>query len=351
MLFGYSTGLYAFLTETDRFPIEKIYIVFNKYPANQDRIMTKGRAAMFGYVRPYKDELLVREYEQYKAVYCGLCKALGDYFGIGARYTLSFDCTFYAMVAIGISGNTLHVTKGRCTVNPAKKCSFISTQDEEAYKKTSALSILMTYHKCKDNIADDSFLKSFASRLALPLLSGKYKKARAWYPEMEAAVSKAMKQQALAEQTQHSSIDQCCDSTAQMLSVLFEALAGENAGQRMVLQQFGYFLGRWVYLMDAADDLAVDLKTDSFNPFIQKLSLQEYGKGGKEYAGDVKKQAEEACNEVLNRNIAGMTQPLQLLELGDFERIVENIIKKGLPRMQQEILFLHIKEKKHDRSV
>lgn len=313
--------------------------------------MTKGRAAMFGYVRPYKDELLVREYEQYKAVYCQLCRALGDHLGIGARYTLSFDCTFYAMVAIGVSGDAIVARKGRCTVNPAKKCNFICTQDGDAYKKAAALSILMTYHKCRDNIADDSFFKSLASRLALPLLSRKYKKAKTWYPEMETAVAAAMNRQALAEQEQAISIDRCCDPTAQMLSTLFRELAGGEKGQEMVLGQLGYFLGRWVYLMDAADDLAADLKSGSFNPFIEKLNLQDYRKGGKEYTGEVKKQAEEACNEILNRNIAGMMQPLQLLSLTHFEKIIENIIQKGLPRMQQEILFLHIKEKKHDRPV
>lgn len=307
---------------------------------------------MFGYVRPYKDLLLVREYEQYKAVYCQLCKALGKHFGIGARYTLSFDCTFYAMVAIGVSEAPICLEKGHCTVNPAKRCNFISTQDGEAHKKAAALSIFMTYHKLRDNLDDERFLKSLGSRILLPLLTRKYQKAKSWYPDMETAVAQAIRQQALAEGDAEVSIDRCCEPTAQMLSVLFAELAGEDTGQNAVLKQFGYFLGRWVYLMDAADDLPEDLKNGRFNPFIHRLSLQAYGEpGGEAFAGEIKRQAEEACNEMLNRTIAGMTLPLQLLELRYFDKIVENIIQKGLPRMQQEILFLHIKEKKHDRSV
>ena len=56
---------------------------------------------MFGYVRPYKDELRVREYEQYKAIYCGLCRALGKNYGVLSRLTLSYDCTLFAAAAIG----------------------------------------------------------------------------------------------------------------------------------------------------------------------------------------------------------------------------------------------------------
>ena len=32
---------------------------------------------MFGYVRPNRDELKVRELRDYEALYCGLCRALG----------------------------------------------------------------------------------------------------------------------------------------------------------------------------------------------------------------------------------------------------------------------------------
>ena len=39
---------------------------------------------MFGYVRPFKSELLVREYDQYKAAYCQLCRALREHYGRAA---------------------------------------------------------------------------------------------------------------------------------------------------------------------------------------------------------------------------------------------------------------------------
>ena len=55
---------------------------------------------MFGYVKAYKPELKVRDYEQYKAVYCSLCKTLGREYGLFARLTLSYDFTFAALLRL-----------------------------------------------------------------------------------------------------------------------------------------------------------------------------------------------------------------------------------------------------------
>ena len=78
---------------------------------------------MFGYVRPYKSELLVREYEQYKSVYCELCRELGKSYGWTARFTLSYDCTFYALLSLAVTEAKVTLHQGRCTVNPMKNAA------------------------------------------------------------------------------------------------------------------------------------------------------------------------------------------------------------------------------------
>ena len=115
----------------------------------------------------------------------------------------------------------------------------------------------------------------------------------------------------------------------------------------MILEELGYFLGRWVYLMDAADDLSEDLEKGSFNPFIGALGLSQ----GHMLKDEQKKQVEETCNQTLNMTAARITAAFHLLEWNRFGPIIENVITKGLPEMQREILFLHAKEKKHVGSV
>ena len=122
---------------------------------------------------------------------------------------------------------------------------------------------------------------------------------------------------------------------------------GSNAGEKAVLSEVGYFLGRWIYIMDAADDLTDDLLQQKFNPFIQKLGLES--SRGLHLLPEERKRADEECNAVLNGSHARLLPAVNLLPSGKFTRILENIFEKGLPEMQREILFLHIKkEKRHD---
>ena len=115
--------------------------------------------------------------------------------------------------------------------------------------------------------------------------------------------------------------------------------------QAVALERFGYFLGRWVYLIDAADDLAEDLGEGAFNPFIPRLGLS----GKTELSQEERKAADEACNQALNATAAQMLLAFNLLDLRDFGPILENVVTKGLPEIQREILFLHIREKKKKR--
>jgi hypothetical protein len=51
---------------------------------------------MFGYIRPLKGELKLREFEKFRACYCGLCSALGKEYGITSRLILNYDFFFLA---------------------------------------------------------------------------------------------------------------------------------------------------------------------------------------------------------------------------------------------------------------
>ena len=294
---------------------------------------------MFGYVRPHKSELLVREYDQYKAVYCQLCRVLGQEYGMLARFFLSYDCTFYALLALSVSGAPPQEHKGRCCANPLKRCMYLECAGEE-YKKAAALTVLLTWHKLRDDLDDQGFWKSLGKRLLSPLVGRKARRAGQRFPFLAQAAQAAMDAQREAEGA-GAGVDQCAEPTAGLLAAVFQELAGENRLQAAALERFGYFLGRWVYLMDAADDLGEDLRTGSFNPFIRRLGLE--GKASLSPEGQA--QAREACNAALNATAAQILLPLNLLELENFGPIIENVVRKGLPELQRELLFLHVKGK------
>lgn len=301
---------------------------------------------VFGYIRPWKAELLVREYEQYRGLYCTLCKRMGLAYGRISRLTLSYDCTFLVMVLLGLSDDCPSFSSGRCVVNPTKACFFCSG-GEEVFRYAGAVSILLTDAKLRDDLADGKPMEKLRAGFLRMLGHFSAKKAARAFPKLAAQVEEYLQAQTQAEKESPASLDACAHPTATLLAGVLRQWAGEDEKLAVILEQFGYFLGRWVYLMDAADDLRKDLASGEFNPFIGALGLD----GIPSLEGEQRRQAEEACNGVLNMTVSRIIAPLTLLEWKRFGPIIENVIYKGLPEMQREILFLHAKEKKHVRSV
>ncbi len=301
---------------------------------------------MFGYVRPQKSELLVREYEQYKGVYCSLCRQLGESYGLASRLTLSYDCTFYAMLLLAMSPECPGFHIGRCVVNPLKKCTYCNAGEKELVA-ASALSVFMTYHKIKDDIADSHFFGKLRGYVLLPLAARARKKAARDFPKMDSVVAEAMVQQRAAEQSESPGVDLCAEPTANMLQQVFEMAQGidsdADGSRSRVLRQFGYYLGRWIYLMDAADDMEKDVKSRSFNPFAIQYQLNE--SSTQEDFGKAKESANLALNSTLSQLIAAFN----ILDLQHFGPILENVIRKGLPEIQKVLLFT--KEKMNVRSL
>ncbi len=306
------------------------------------RLRLIGVNQVFGYIRPHKSELLVREYEQYRGIYCTLCKQMGLTYGRISRLTLSYDCTFLAMVLMGLSEECPSFAKGRCVVNPLKSCVFCSG-GQEAFRYAGAVSILLTDAKLLDDWQDSGFFGKCKAGFLRLLGRRSYRKAAKAYPEMAESVKRYLAAQQSAEKNTPGSLDACADPTAQLLAEVLKNWSRGDERLSVILEQFGYFLGRWVYLMDAADDLPSDIKEKEFNPFIGALGLE----ANTELEGETRRKAEEACNSVLNMTVSRIIAPLNLLEWQRFGPIIENVIEKGLPEMQREILFLHAKEKKH----
>lgn len=286
---------------------------------------------MFGYLQIHKDELKVKEYEAYKSVYCGLCKQLGRDYGFMTRLILSYDCTFYAILLMSLKRSCTGFSDGRCKFNPLKKCKFADCKDN-AYSKASALSVISAYYKVVDDIDDSGFFKRIALKIAKPFFGRRQKKAARRFPEIEIIVSEMMKNQKAAENDELVTIDKAANPTAKMISDL-AALEGGNDLQKRVLSEFGYQIGRWVYLIDAADDYEKDKKSGNFNPFI-KADIND-----KDY-----------INSVLSQSLARAYDAYNLLDIIDFKPIIDNMMLYGFPNKQNAVLN-NRQEVKNEQSV
>lgn len=286
---------------------------------------------MFGYLQIHKDELKVKEYEAYKSVYCGLCKQLGKDYGFLTRLILSYDCTFYAILLMSLKRSCTGFSDGRCKFNPLKKCKFADCKDN-AYSKASALSVISAYYKVVDDIDDSGFFKRIALKIVKPFFGRRQKKAARRFPEIENIVSEMMKNQKAAENDELVTIDKAANPTAKMISDL-AALEGGNDLQKRVLSEFGYQIGRWVYLIDAADDYEKDKKSGNFNLFI-KADIND-----KDY-----------INSVLSQSLARAYDAYNLLDIIDFKPIIDNMMLYGFPNKQNAVLN-NRQEVKNEQSV
>ena len=279
---------------------------------------------MFGYIRPLKDEMKMKDYEIYKSVYCGLCRHLGRDYGLLARLTLSYDCTVLAMLAMSLKNDGCTITRRCCCCNPLKKCLMCDTDEKGSFEFAGAVSVMMAYYKLTDTMIDGSFLKKCAAAVLKLLLYRNYRKAARQYPEIDRLTAEMMSRQQQAEK-QNANTDQSAAPSAELIAALCRMLT-EDEGQQFVLGEFGYYVGRWIYLMDAADDLEKDVKENNFNPY--KNVFKENSQGAAEF-----------CNASLNMTAARIIQAYDLLELHLYKDILDNIVYEGLAFQQRYCLF------------
>ena len=280
---------------------------------------------MFGYVRTDKGELKVREYELYRGLYCTLCKQLSKRYGVLSRLILSYDMTFLALVRLSEKGISPKFKGGRCPFNPAKRCNYCTNAGDE-YAFVCAAAILMFYYKVKDNISDSPFFKRLLFFLLLPFAAIKRKKAKKLFPQLDSLISDCLQKQAETEKKNTSSPDEAAHNSADALGKIFSFGFEEK---KKDLYFFGYFVGRWVYLMDALDDIEKDIKNRSFNVFVNKYSLTQ------------KTLPEEARHEIqstLNQSSAEAVKAFKSTNCTALSEIIENVLYGGMLCSMENIL-------------
>lgn len=148
---------------------------------------------MTGYIKAFKPELKIKDYELYRGVYCSECRVLGRLYTPIARMLLSYDFTFLSIVRLALQEQCGKFEKGRCCVNPAKKC--LKCTDDAELERSADVVIIVSYYKLLDDIEDGGFFKRLACRLIKPALSLMHKKAARRQEMLDRAVAAAMKEQ------------------------------------------------------------------------------------------------------------------------------------------------------------
>ena len=122
---------------------------------------------MFGYVRPVREELKCKDFDLYRATYCGLCRELRRKYGLLAPMFLNFDFTFLALL-LWPAEQRFVPCRGRCHANPLARKEMCPA--DPALEAAADESIILTYWKLRDSARDDGPFSGLTARgLALLL--------------------------------------------------------------------------------------------------------------------------------------------------------------------------------------
>lgn len=288
---------------------------------------------MFGYVNIDKAELKFREYYKYKGYYCGLCMNLKKSYSEFSRLTLNYDMTFLILLLSSLYETEDKAVKKNCIVHPFKKQIIIQN---EITDYASAMSVILSYYKSKDNWADDKDLKSL---MFSKIIHGNYKKATELYEEKEKFIKLSLDNIEKLEKAKTSDIDIISNEFG---NIMAEIMVYRKDHWEKILRKVGFFLGKYIYTVDAYLDMEEDKKNNSYNPFLlmnldknekeDKLETELNKEEGHNLEQNIKTNIniDDYAKEIIMLNLSFLSEEIDKLPLIKDKGIIDNIIYSGI---------------------
>lgn len=270
---------------------------------------------MFGYVRINKMDLTFREFDYYKGYYCGLCKYLKENHREVSRLSLNYDITFLILILTALYKLDSDITYERCIANPLKKKMRIVNEITEY---AASMNILLSYYKLEDNLYDDNGIKD---KLAYELYKGKLKKAYEKYPQKAEYIKQQLGNLRELEKQESKSIDKVSNTFGNLMGEIFVYKKDEYEQN---LRNIGFNLGKYIYILDAYEDLEEDNKKGRYNPFIDYI--------------DKKEELKNKVDRLISMSLGMATKNIEQLNLEFNKSIIDNIIYSGVYLRYKSIL-------------
>ena len=263
---------------------------------------------MFGYVIVNEQELKIKDYKKYKGVYCGLCQTLKHQYGPFGQLCLNNDMTFMALLHMSLyEDETCSRERDyRCFLHPVKK---IHIYENEHLEYAADMTLLLSYYLAQDHWRDDRRPEAF---IQIHILRKKVRKICQTYPRQFRAVKNYVYRLEAAQRAGESDLDKLAGLTGTMLGEIFNR---KNDIWAQMLKNVGFYLGKYIYIMDAYEDLEQDIKKGSFNPLIPLKSASDF---------------EDQIFGILDMMMAECARAFEQLPLNMDVEILRNILYAGV---------------------
>lgn len=279
---------------------------------------------MVGYVSVNMEEMKIKEYREYRGWYCGLCRELSKNGGVCARMTLSYDMTFLYMLLSSLYDKSVVRTQCHCPLHPVIKHLSCET---EVGKYAADMSVLLGYYDLRDDWLDE---KKIRGRVISSSLKKYVDKISKKYPRKYYAVRKYVKRLSEWEKEERKQeqgreaeyLDKAAGFTGEMLGEIF---VYKKDMWEEPLRRMGFYLGKFIYLMDAWDDVEKDGKNECYNPF-SRIYQEMMGKNPKKG----KEEFDAFAVHLLEKMAAECCRAFEMLPVVDNVEILRNILYSGI---------------------
>ncbi len=273
---------------------------------------------MFGYVVIDKPNILIKDYETYQSYYCGLCKSIGREYGTFLRLTLNYDIVLFALLGHNYEGIDPQFCQEHCITHWVKKVP--SLHDTPVLRRVADMNMILGYFKASDDVADEG-----RHRLWKSAIGSRFQKAVKKMPDFAKNVQNGYEKLREKEKLQ-ADADRLADAFGEIMLSSAEALT-EKADSD--LKKLLYYIGRWVYLIDAVDDVKKDLEKGCYNPFLR----EEKGWDDKVFVR-VEKEARPLLYDCIDRII----ETYENMKIEISKGALDNVIYRGFKTKTEQVL-------------
>lgn len=281
---------------------------------------------MFGYINVNQKELSEENKAVYQSYYCGLCRSLREFCGSRGQVLLNYDITFLVVLLTGLYEPKTIQESFTCMLHPMKKRL---SRKNEIMDYAAQMNVLLAYYNLIDDWKDD---KNFTKKTIAGLFEKDYERVVRNYPRQAGAVSDYLEKLSVYEKAKETNIDLVAGLTGEMLGELFAWKEDEWYEE---LKTLGYYMGKFVYLMDAYEDLKKDEKKDAYNPlrYLESESDQEF---------------ETLCRLLMTSMMSECAKSFERLPILTHAEILRNIIYSGVWSKYE---YLQLKRKKKKKGM
>lgn len=214
---------------------------------------------MFGYININQEIMTDENRRAYQAYYCGLCRKLKTNCGAKGQMLLNYDMTFLVVLLTGLYELTNEESDMTCALHPTKKRIVWMN---EATDYAADMNLILAYHNLIDDWKDE---KAYTKKAFARMLDKDYRRIIVKYPRQVAAIQEFMRKTEETERCRETNLDAVAGLTGEMLGEVFCWREDEWAEE---LRTLGFYLGKFIYIMDSYEDYDSDLRKNEYNPLV-----------------------------------------------------------------------------------